>query len=126
MTSVTQVEPTAFVAELDDMIHQRRKTTSPLYQHILSGDASCGLLQEFVRHRYPIKAMWTRNILGIASRVEDYRLRLELIENIYEEETGRLTDSERHLDTFVDVGVALGWTDTTSRTPKRSSPTPRP
>jgi pyrroloquinoline-quinone synthase len=103
----TQAE---FVAELDRMIHQRRKMTSPLYQHILAGRASQGLLREFVLHRYPIKAFWTRNILGIASRVEDYHLRCELVENIYEEETGRLTDSGRHLDTFVDVGVAFGLT----------------
>jgi len=100
----------AFVAELDGLIAARRKMTSPLYQHILSGRASQGLLRQFVLHRYPIKAMWTRNILGIASRVEDYQLRCELVENIYEEETGRLTSSGRHLDTFVDVGVAFGLT----------------
>ncbi|MDQ1740928.1 MAG: pyrroloquinoline-quinone synthase [Pseudonocardiales bacterium] len=100
----------AFVAELNQLIHDRRKMTSPLYQHILAGRASVGLLREFVVHRYPIKAMWTRNILGIASRVEDYQLRRELVENIYEEETGRLTGGGRHLDTFVDVGLAFGLT----------------
>ena len=100
----------AFVAELDQLIHDRRKMTSPLYQHILAGRASVGLLREFVVHRYPIKAMWTRNILGIASRVEDYQLRRELVANIYEEETGRLTGGGRHLDTFVDVGQAFGLT----------------
>lgn len=99
-----------FVAELDGLIAARRKMTSPLYQRILSGRASQGLLREFVLHRYPIKAMWTRNILGIASRVEDYQLRRELVENIYEEETGALTSSGRHLDTFVDVGLAFGLT----------------
>lgn len=109
MTVAERTRP-AFVAELDQLIHSRRKMTSPLYQHILSGNASQGLLREFVIHRYPIKAMWTRNILGIASRVEDYRLRRELVENIYEEETGRLTGGGRHLDTFVDVGLAFGLT----------------
>lgn len=111
----TEISPseqaqTAFVAELDRLIHERRKMTSPLYQHILAGNASQGLLRQFVLHRYPIKALWTRNILGIASRVEDYHLRCELVENIYEEETGRLTSSGRHLDTFVDVGIAFGLT----------------
>lgn len=98
----------SFLDELDSMIAARRKMTSPLYQRILAGDASHELLSAFIVHRYPIKAHWTRNILGIASRLDDYQLRCELVENIYEEETGALTASKRHLDTFVDVGLALG------------------
>jgi pyrroloquinoline-quinone synthase len=99
-----------FLAELDAMIGSRKKMTSPLYQVVLSGAASRRLLQNFVIHRYPIKNHWSRNILGIASRVEDYELRKELVENIYEEETGSMTDSRRHLETFIDFGVALGLT----------------
>ncbi|MCB9762807.1 MAG: iron-containing redox enzyme family protein [Alphaproteobacteria bacterium] len=106
MTSTYQ-QP-AFLAELDRLIVDRRKMTSPLYQRVLAGEASLPLLQAFVIHRYPIKAFWTRNILGIASRIDDYALRCELIENIYEEETGALTKSKRHLETFVDFGRALG------------------
>jgi pyrroloquinoline-quinone synthase len=97
-----------FVAELDEMIRGRRKMTSPLYQTILAGRASQRLLQNFVLHRWPIKSFWTRNILGIASQVEDYRLRAPLVENVYEEETGALSGSRRHLDTFADFGVAVG------------------
>lgn len=93
---------------LDERIAARRKMTSPLYQVIVGGRASLRLLQRFVVHRYPIKAHWTRNILGIAARIDDDRLRRELVENIYEEETGALTGSARHLETFVDVGLALG------------------
>jgi pyrroloquinoline-quinone synthase len=103
-----KAETRDFLAELDDIIVARRKMTSPLYQTILAGDASLALLRNFVLHRYPIKAHWTRNILGIASRVDDYPLRSELVENIYEEETGALTRSKRHLETFVDFGTALG------------------
>ncbi|MFO7564394.1 MAG: iron-containing redox enzyme family protein [Enhygromyxa sp.] len=99
-----------FIDGLEELIRARRKMTSPLYQRILAGQASQRLLQEFVIHRFPIKAFWTRNILGIASRIEDYELRCELVENIYEEETGALTHSKRHLETFVDFGVALGLT----------------
>lgn len=97
----------AFISELDQIIDARKKITSRLYQVILSGEASQRLLQSFVIHRYPIKNHWTRNILGIASRIEDYQLRRELIENIYEEETGGITQSRRHLETFVDFGRAL-------------------
>lgn len=67
-------------------------------------------MHDFVLHRWPIKNFWTRNILGIASRIEDYRLRVLLVENIYEEETGRLSGSGRHLDTFVDFGETVGVT----------------
>ncbi|WP_320064489.1 iron-containing redox enzyme family protein [Micromonospora sp. RTGN7] len=99
---------TDFVAELDRMIGERKKMTSELYQTILAGKATERLLQNFVLHRWPIKSFWTRNILGIASRIEDYRLRVLLVENIYEEETGKLSDSGRHLDTFADFGAAVG------------------
>lgn len=97
-----------FLGELDAIIVARRKMTSPLYRTILAGNASLALLRTFVVQRYPIKAHWTRNILGIASRIDDYELRRELVENIYEEETGALTNSKRHLETFVDFGLALG------------------
>jgi len=98
----------AFLDSLSQMIYERRKMTSPLYQVILDGRADRQLLQNFVIHRYPIKNFWTRNILGIAARIEDYTLRRELVENIYEEETGRITKSERHLETFVEFGECLG------------------
>lgn len=97
-----------FVDELDEMIKARKKMTSPLYQVVLAGLASKRLLQNFVIQRYPIKNHWTRNILGIASRIEEYDLRKELIDNIYEEETGGITQSRRHLETFVDFGIGLG------------------
>jgi len=101
-------DETAFVAELDAMIVARKKMTSRLYQIVLGGEASLRLLQQFVIHRYPIKAFWTRNILGIASRIDDYALRRELIENIYEEETGAISGTQRHLESFVDFGRSLG------------------
>lgn len=99
-----------FVRDLRDMINSRKKMTSRLYQVILSGNAPQRLLKNFVIHRYPIKNFWTRNILGIASRIDDYGLRSSLIENIYEEETGAITKSKRHLDTFADFGTAVGVT----------------
>jgi pyrroloquinoline-quinone synthase len=84
--------------------------TSPLYQTILAGKATQRLLQNFVIHRWPVKSHWTRHLLGIASRIEDYRLRALLVENIYEEETGALSGSRRHLETFADFGAAVGVT----------------
>lgn len=99
-----------FVSTLDDMIAARKKMTSPLYQLIMSGKATQRLLQNFVIHRWPIKNFWTRNILGIASRIDDYELRVSLVENIYEEETGRLTNSCRHLQSFLDFGESVGVT----------------
>lgn len=101
---------TDLIEILEARIRTRKKMTSPLYQVILSGRATRRLLQNFVVHRYPIKSFWTRNILGIASRVEDYDLRVELVENIYEEETGRITNSGRHLDSFVAFGRSVGVT----------------
>ena len=108
--ATVHAETASFIAELDAMIAARKKMTSRLYQTILAGRAPLRLLQNFVIHRYPIKNLWTRNILGIASRIDDYQLRRELIDNIYEEETGGVTRSRRHLDSFVDVGLCLGLT----------------
>jgi pyrroloquinoline-quinone synthase len=110
IATITATAVPTFVDELDTMIAARKKMTSRLYQVILAGDATLRLLRNFVIHRYPIKSFWTRNILGIASRIESYELRRELVENIFEEETGRLTNTKRHLDSFVDFGVSLGLT----------------
>ncbi|MFJ5885620.1 TenA family transcriptional regulator [Kitasatospora cineracea] len=99
---------TDFVSGLDAMIAERKKMTSPLYQTILAGKATERLLQAFVLHRWPIKSLWTRNILGIASNIDDYTIRRLLVENIYEEETGALSNSGRHLDTFADFGESVG------------------
>jgi pyrroloquinoline-quinone synthase len=97
-----------FVADLQEMIDARRKTTSPLYQTILAGKATERLLQTFVIQRWPIKSWWTRNLTGVASRIDDIRIRQLLIENAYEEETGALSHSKRHVETFEDVGRAVG------------------
>ncbi|HZB33779.1 MAG TPA: iron-containing redox enzyme family protein [Streptosporangiaceae bacterium] len=97
-----------FVTELEEMIHQRRKTTSPLYQTILAGKATERLLQTFVVQRWPIKSWWTRNLTGVASRVDDIAIRRSLIENAYEEETGGLSNSKRHVETFEDFGRSVG------------------
>jgi pyrroloquinoline-quinone synthase len=99
-----------FVSVLDRMIAERKKMTSPLYQNILAGKATRRLLQSFVLHRWPIKNLWTRNILGITSNIDDYAIRRLLVENIYEEETGALSHSGRHLDTFAAFGAAVGVT----------------
>lgn len=96
------------VQSLRHKINSRKKMTSRLYQTVLSGNASKRLLQNFVIHRFPIKNHWTRNILGIASRIPDHRLRVELVENVFEEETGHFSQSKRHLETFVDFGRSLG------------------
>ena len=96
-----------FIKQLDNIIFTKRKMTSPLYQLIMSGQATKRLLQNFVIHRFPIKNLWTRNILGIASRIDDYKLRCDLVRNIYEEETGELSKSKRHLLTFINFGKCL-------------------
>lgn len=99
---------TDFVTELDEMIRARKKMTSPLYQLILSGNATQRLLQTFVLQRLPVKRLWTRGLLGIAARIEDNTLRALFVENVYEEETGRLSGSERHLSTFEEFGRSVG------------------
>ncbi|MDI5964530.1 TenA family transcriptional regulator [Streptantibioticus silvisoli] len=101
---------TDFVSVLDAMIAERKKMTSPLYQTILAGKATKPLLQAFVLNRWPIKNLWTRNILGITSNIDDYAIRKLLVENIYEEETGALSNSGRHLNTFAAFGAAVGVT----------------
>jgi len=100
--------PSEFVQELEGMIHERRKTTSPLYQTILEGKATNRLLQTFVIQRWPVKSWWTRNVIGVATRVDDIPIRRALIENAYEEETGALSHSKRHVTTFEDFGRSVG------------------
>lgn len=97
-----------FVAELEEMISARRKTTSPLYQTILAGKATHRLMRTFVEQRWPIKSWWTRNLTGVACRIDDLPIRRSLIENAYEEEFGALSNSKRHVETFEDFGRSVG------------------
>lgn len=97
-----------FITELENIIHERRKTTSPLYQTILEGKATRRLLATFVEQRWPIKSWWTRNLMGVGCRADDLDLRRSFVENAYEEETGALTGTKRHVDTFEDFGRAVG------------------
>jgi pyrroloquinoline-quinone synthase len=97
-----------FVDELESIIAERKKMTSPLYQTILEGKATQRLLQTFVVQRWPIKSWWTRNLMGVGMRADDLDLRRSFIENAYEEETGGLTNSKRHVETFEDFGRAVG------------------
>lgn len=98
----------AFVDELEAIIAERKKMTSPLYQTILEGKATQRLLQTFVIQRWPIKSWWTRNLMGVGMRADDLDLRRSFVENAYEEETGGLTNSKRHVETFEDFGRAVG------------------
>lgn len=98
----------AFIDELESIIAERKKMTSPLYQTILGGKATERLLQTFVIQRWPIKSWWTRNLMGVGMRADDLDLRRSFIENAYEEETGGLTESKRHVNTFEDFGRAVG------------------
>jgi pyrroloquinoline-quinone synthase len=97
-----------FVAELEATIRVRAKTTSPLYQTVLAGKATPRLLRKFVEQRWPIKYWYTRNVTGVASRIDDLAIRCSLIENAYEEESGALSNSKRHLETFEDFGLSVG------------------
>lgn len=107
-----------FLKKLTDMIRERRKITSPLYQVIMRGDATQRLLQNFVIHRYPIKNLWVRHVMCVGSRIEDHKLRRLFVENAYEEETGGYTNSDRHVQTFLTFGEYLGVsTETVLSTP---------
>jgi pyrroloquinoline-quinone synthase len=97
-----------FVAELDATIRGRAKTTSPLYQTILAGQATPRLLGKFVEQRWPIKNWYTRNVTGVACRIDNVQIRRSLVENAYEEESGALSGSKRHLETFEDFGRSVG------------------
>ena len=97
-----------FLKKLNDIIWERRKITSPLYQVIMRGEATLRLLQNFVIHRYPIKNIYTRNVMGVGSRIEDHKLRRLFVENVYEEETGATTNSDRHVEVFLRFGEYLG------------------
>jgi pyrroloquinoline-quinone synthase len=97
-----------FVAELEKMIRSRAKTTSSLYQTILAGKATERLMGTFVEQRWPIKSWWTRNLTGVACRMDDLPIRRSLIENAYEEEFGALSHSKRHVETFEDFGKSVG------------------
>ncbi|WP_078394549.1 TenA family transcriptional regulator [Shouchella patagoniensis] len=99
-----------YITEIKDLVEENKKITHPLYQKIMSGKADKELLKNFVLHRYHIKSFWTRNISAIHSKTPDVESRIALAENIFEEETGQLTNSKRHLDLFFNFGEQFGLT----------------
>ncbi|AMA73435.1 iron-containing redox enzyme family protein [Aneurinibacillus thermoaerophilus] len=104
------LSPEALIQKLKDIVYENRKITHPLYQTIMKGEATPLLLKNFVLHRYHIKSFWTRNISAIHSKCPDVEARIHLAENIYEEETGKISGTERHLDLFVKFGEQFGLT----------------
>lgn len=104
------LSPEAMVAKLQEIVYENRKITHPLYQTIMKGEATPLLLKNFVLHRYHIKSFWTRNISAIHSKTPDVPARISLAENIFEEETGKLTGTMRHLDLFFKFGEQFGLT----------------
>ncbi|MGF7046230.1 pyrroloquinoline-quinone synthase [Paenibacillus sp. DS2015] len=104
------LNPEQFVEKLKSIVTENQKITHPLYQIIMKGEASSELLKNFVLHRYHIKSFWTRNISAIHSKTSDVNVRKELAENIYEEETGKITGTMRHLDLFFKIGEQFGLT----------------
>src|SRR5687767_13802893 len=97
-----------FIKKLNEMIKERRKITCRLYQVIMKGDATQRLLQNFVIHRYPVKKIYVRNVMGVGARIEEHHLRRQFVENIYEEETGGLTNTDYHLNVFLRFGEYVG------------------
>lgn len=104
------MKPDDLVNKLVDIVEENKKITHPLYQTIMKGEATRELLKNFVLHRYHIKSFWTRNISAIHSKCPDVDARVALAENIFEEETGQLTNSKRHLDLFFNFGQQFGLT----------------
>ncbi len=104
------LSPDQFVEKLKNIVEENKKITHPLYQIIMKGEATSELLKNFVLHRYHIKSFWTRNISAIHSKTPDVETRKELAENIYEEETGKLTGTMRHLELFFKIGEQFGLT----------------
>jgi len=104
------LSPEQLIEKLKGIVNENQKITHPLYQTIMKGEATPRLLKNFVLHRYHIKSFWTRNISAIHSKCPDVEARIHLAENIYEEETGKITGTERHLDLFVKIGEQFGLT----------------
>lgn len=113
-------EATALLSRLDQDIRQRRVSIldAPIMEALESHTASLAQVKRWAEDFYSSIYHGSPTSLGnfYANSPDDPTLRADLAENIFEEETGRISGIDRrHMDLFVDLLVHLGHTEESAR-----------
>ncbi len=102
------LSPTEFADELMGEIRARRSFGGhPLWKRIEEGRASPGVLRRFAEQFFLQVFEFPRAVSALHSRCTDLGERLKLAESLYEEETGRLSNTKPHPELFLDFASAL-------------------
>ena len=80
----------------------------PLWSKIQNGDVSRGGLQTFAKQFFLQVLEFPRAVSALHSRCADPSERMKLAESVYEEETGRLSNTKPHPELFLDFCTGVG------------------
>jgi pyrroloquinoline-quinone synthase len=98
-----------FVASLFASVRERRTFgRHPLWLRVVRGDLDRRGLQTFARQFFLQVREFPRAVSALHARCPYPEERPHLAENLYEEETGRLSGSAPHPELFLRFGAALG------------------
>ncbi len=103
------LDTSAFGAALMKEVGEKRSFGGhPLWFKIAEGRLSRPALGEFAKQFYLQVVEFPRAVSALHSRCPDLGERVKLAESVYEEETGRLSNSKPHPELFLDFAAGVG------------------
>jgi pyrroloquinoline-quinone synthase len=90
---------------LDQMIDERHLLKHPFYTRWNEGTLPLEALQEYARQYYAFEAAFPRLLSAIHSRTDSAEVRLQLLDNLWDEEHGRDNHAELWLRFAEGIGV---------------------
>lgn len=100
---------TDFADQLTELVRNGRSFGAhPLWMKILDGRLGLSQLQGFAQQFFLQVVEFPRAVSALHSRCTDRGERIKLAESLYEEETGRLSQSKPHPELFLDFCAGLG------------------
>ena len=103
------LDTAAFGRELTQLIRAGRSFGAhPLWLKILDGRLQRRQLHDFAKQFFLQVVEFPRAVSALHSRCPDRGERIKLAESVYEEETGRLSNSKPHPELFLDFCMGIG------------------
>ena len=114
MSTAAPTNDTAgFLDELRDRVRERNFLSgpSPLTRMLLAGELTRPEVQEWARQFHLRTQAFSRGIAYMFAKCPDLPTRRQIAENLYEEETGKLSGTAPHVDLFAKLARSLGVSD---------------
>jgi pyrroloquinoline-quinone synthase len=112
-SALSSTDTGGFLDELRNQVRERNFLSGPhpLTRMLLAGELTRPELQEWARQFYLRTQAFSRGIAYMFAKCPDLPTRRQIAENLYEEETGRLSGTAPHVELFAQLARSLGVTD---------------